>query len=89
MREYTTFPSIRHEPDIARALAKHEGLVHWVVRRQWLGDLPYAEALHAGRIGLWRALQRYDCAEPLRTLERGIRPSEPLNPDLSPQCPYL
>ena len=60
MREYTPFPSIRHEPDIAQALAKHEGLVHWVVRRQWLGDLPYAEALHVGRIGLWQALQRYD-----------------------------
>lgn len=60
MREYTPFPSIRHEPDIAQALAKHEGLVHWVVRRQWLGDLPYAGALHVGRIGLWQALQRYD-----------------------------
>jgi RNA polymerase sigma factor (sigma-70 family) len=43
-----------------QALADHEGLVHWVVRRQWLGDLPYAEALHVGRIGLWRALHRYD-----------------------------
>lgn len=60
MREYTTFPSIRHGPELAQALAEHEGLVHWVVRRQWLGDLPYAEALHVGRIALWRALQRYD-----------------------------
>jgi len=60
MREYTLFPSIGHGPDVAQALAEHEGLVHWVVRRQWLGDLPYAEALHVGRIGLWRALQRYD-----------------------------
>ena len=32
----------------------HDGLVHAVVRRQVLGDLPYAEALQAGRIGLWR-----------------------------------
>lgn len=60
MREYTTFLFIWHEPEIVQALAEHEGLVHWVVRRQWLGDLPYAEALHVGRIALWRALQRYD-----------------------------
>ena len=60
MREYTPFPSIRHGSEFAQALAEHERLVHWVVRRQWLGDLPYAEALHMGRIALWRALQRYD-----------------------------
>ena len=60
MREYTTFSSIWHGPEFAQALAEHEGLVHWVVRRQWLGDLPYAEALHVGRVGLWRALLRYD-----------------------------
>lgn len=60
MREYTTFPSIRHGAEIAQVLAEHERLVHWVVRRQWLGDLPYAEALHVGRIALWRALLRYD-----------------------------
>lgn len=68
MTEYTTIPCIRHGPEIAQApslcsgqaLAEHEGLVHWVVRRQWLGDLSYAEALHVGRIALWRALQCYD-----------------------------
>jgi RNA polymerase sigma factor (sigma-70 family) len=38
----------------------HDGLVHAVVRRQVLGDLPYAEALQAGRIGLWRAILRFD-----------------------------
>lgn len=38
----------------------HDGLVHTVVRRQVLGDLPYAEALQAGRIGLWRAILRFD-----------------------------
>ena len=37
-------------------MATHERLVHWVVRRQWRGGLPFAEALHAGRIGLWQAL---------------------------------
>jgi RNA polymerase sigma factor (sigma-70 family) len=41
-------------------MAKHEGLVRWVVRRQWLGGLTFEEALHEGRIGLWHALQRYD-----------------------------
>jgi len=60
MREYTPFPSIRHELDIAQALAEHDRLVHWVVHRQWLGDLPYAEALQVGRIALWQALQGYD-----------------------------
>ncbi len=41
-------------------LARHEGLVRWVVRRQWLGSLAFADALHEGRIGLWQALQQYD-----------------------------
>ena len=45
---------------LARQMAKHEGLVHAVVRRQVLGDLPFAEALQAGRIGLWRAILGYD-----------------------------
>lgn len=53
MNQYTTSPPACH-------LADHEGLVHWVVRRQWLGNLPYAEALHVGRIALWQALQHYD-----------------------------
>jgi RNA polymerase sigma factor (sigma-70 family) len=38
----------------------HDGLVHAVVRRQVLGDLPYTEALQAGREGLWRAILRFD-----------------------------
>jgi RNA polymerase sigma factor (sigma-70 family) len=41
-------------------MERHDGLVHAVVRRQVLGDLPYAEALQAGRIGLWRAILRFD-----------------------------
>ena len=44
----------------AEQLAEHEGLVRWVVRQQWLGNLPFADALHEGRVGLWRALQGYD-----------------------------
>ena len=42
------------------AMAVHEGLVHWVVRRQRRGSLSFDDALHAGRIGLWHALQNYD-----------------------------
>jgi RNA polymerase sigma factor (sigma-70 family) len=41
-------------------MAAHEGLVHAVVRKQILGDLPFAEALQAGRIGLWRAILGFD-----------------------------
>lgn len=41
-------------------LVEHEGLVRWVVCQQWLGGLPFADALHEGRLGLWRALQSYD-----------------------------
>ena len=41
-------------------MEKHDGLVHAVVRQQVLGDLPYAEALQAGRIGLWRAMLRFE-----------------------------
>lgn len=41
---------------------RHQGLVQAVVRRQVLGDLPFAEALQAGRIGLWRAMLGFDPA---------------------------
>ena len=37
-------------------MERHDGLVHAVVRKQILGDLPYDEAIQAGRIGLWRAV---------------------------------
>lgn len=50
----------------ADQLAEHEGLVRWVVRQQWLGDLPFADALHEGRLGLWRALQGYDASRGTR-----------------------
>jgi len=43
-----------------RLMARHERLVHAVVRRQVLGCLPFDEALQAGRIGLWRAILGYD-----------------------------
>lgn len=41
-------------------MARHDGLVHAVVRRQVLGALSFVEALHAGRIGLWHAIQGFD-----------------------------
>jgi RNA polymerase sigma factor (sigma-70 family) len=45
---------------LARLMAAHEGLVQAVVRKQVLGHLPFAEAVQAGRIGLWRAILGYD-----------------------------
>ncbi len=37
-------------------MSRHERLVPFVVRRQTLGKLPFAEAVQAGRIGLWKAI---------------------------------
>jgi RNA polymerase primary sigma factor/RNA polymerase sigma factor len=41
-------------------MAQHDGLVHAYIQRQGGGDIPYEEALQAGRIGLWRAIRGYD-----------------------------
>jgi len=46
--------------DIEAMMARHEGLIHAFIRRQGGGDIPYEEALQAGRVGLWRAIQGYD-----------------------------
>lgn len=43
-------------------MARHEGLIHAFIRRQGGGAIPYEEALQAGRVGLWRALQKYDAS---------------------------
>jgi RNA polymerase sigma factor (sigma-70 family) len=51
---------------VRQALAEHERLVHWVVRRQCLGGLPYVEAVQTGRIALWRAIEGYDQARGYR-----------------------
>lgn len=45
---------------LARLMAAHAGLVQAVVRKQVLGQLPFAEALQAGHIGLWRAILGFD-----------------------------
>jgi len=41
-------------------MAQHDGLVHAVLRRYSGGTLSYADTLHAGRLGLWQAILRYD-----------------------------
>jgi RNA polymerase sigma factor (sigma-70 family) len=43
-------------------MTRHEGLVQAVVRQQVLGALPFAEALQAARLGLWRAIRGFDPA---------------------------
>ena len=42
------------------SMTRHDGLVQAIVRQQVLGDLPFAEALQAGRVGLWRATLGFD-----------------------------
>ncbi|MBC8263931.1 MAG: hypothetical protein H8E47_07380 [Anaerolineales bacterium] len=73
MVEYTTYRSASQLGDawqpraltsgpasIKRALHRHQGLIHAVIRREGSGSLTYQEALQAGRIGLWRAILNYD-----------------------------
>jgi RNA polymerase sigma factor (sigma-70 family) len=45
---------------LSQLMARHDGLVQAVVRQQVLGELPFEEALQAGRIGLWRAILGFD-----------------------------
>lgn len=45
---------------VEKAMAKHDRLVQAFIRRQGGGDIPYEEALQAGRIGLWQAIEGYD-----------------------------
>lgn len=59
-QQNSPFARCWHAGEVTQALAEHEGLVHWVVHRQCLGGLRYVEAVQAGRIALWRALQGYD-----------------------------
>ncbi len=47
---------------VQQAMEQHDGLVHAFIRRQGGGKLPYEEALQAGRVGLWHAIQGYDPA---------------------------
>jgi RNA polymerase sigma factor (sigma-70 family) len=43
-----------------RLVRQHEGLVHYVLRRQVLDELSYAELVQVGRIGLWQAVRHFD-----------------------------
>ena len=45
---------------VRQAMEQHDGLVHAFIQRQGGGDISYEEALQAGRIGLWHAIQGYD-----------------------------
>jgi RNA polymerase sigma factor (sigma-70 family) len=45
---------------VAVLMARHAGLVHTVVQRQWSGGWAYADIVQEGRIGLWQALLKYD-----------------------------
>ena len=47
-------------PVLDELMARHDGLVHAVLRRQWGGSLDYEARLQVGRIGLWHALVGYD-----------------------------
>jgi RNA polymerase sigma factor (sigma-70 family) len=47
---------------VRQAMDQHDGLVHAYIQRQGGGDIPYEEALQAGRIGLWHAIRGYDPA---------------------------
>jgi RNA polymerase sigma factor (sigma-70 family) len=60
MKESTRGPTALKPGGVEAAMAVHEGLVRWVVRRQQRGALTFADALHAGRLGLWRAVLGYD-----------------------------
>ena len=60
MSQDTTPYAVRHALDVDQALVEHARLVHWVVHRQWLGDLSYTAAVQAGRLALWRAARGYD-----------------------------
>jgi len=60
MFQSTLFAPAKEGGIWAERMALHEGLVRWVVRRQRLGGIPFEDALHEGRIGLWRAICHYD-----------------------------
>lgn len=48
------------EECLGRLVCHHEGLVHAVIRRSWVGSTEYDDLLQAGRIGLWRAICGFD-----------------------------
>ena len=62
------------EDSLAELMRMHEGLVHYVMRQQWRGDLSYEEGIHAGRIGLWRSILGYgQCGHQATSMACGQR----------------
>ena len=45
---------------VEEAMEQNDGLIHAFIQRQGGGPIAYEDALHAGRIGLWRAIRGYD-----------------------------
>lgn len=45
-----------------RLVRQHEGLVHAVIRRSWVGGTAYDDLLQEGRMALWRAIRGFDVA---------------------------
>lgn len=45
---------------LTRLMDQHDGLVHYILRRQWCASLSYTAVLQEGRIGLWRAILGFD-----------------------------
>ncbi len=45
---------------LEKLLQEHEGLIHYMVRRQCPGAADYADLIQEGRIGLWLAILRYE-----------------------------
>lgn len=85
-------------PVLDELMARHDGLVRAVLRRQCGGSLSYEARLQVGRIGLWHALQGYDpnrgttfstYAWPAieREIWRAVRQSKPADPPPSVDPP--
>jgi RNA polymerase sigma factor (sigma-70 family) len=43
-----------------RLVEHHEGLIHRVLRRQYVGHTAYADLLQEGRVAVWHAILRFD-----------------------------
>lgn len=41
-------------------MRQHEGLVHFILRQQFRGGVPYEDLLQEGQVGLWRAVLHFD-----------------------------
>ena len=76
MRRSTHASPAPREPTLDALMARHEGLVHTVLRQQWPGSLSYEDRLHAARIGLWQAV-RQTTPRPAALPPRTACPTDP------------